>query len=204
VLYPDQVPCYVKTNEGGEDQCVVGTRACDDGATGWGDAGCQPTADNTVVPMPLCDAYAACDEAPDPYACANQMAAPTSHACTVLFDNATPGEVCPNAAAILPHSAAGDPACAWLASPARKRPSYEVVLDSEPTGVGGTVTTSICQPMIVVRDTLVVPQQPDSWLLWQQQDNVSSQLFRVNFTPMPVETCPPTGMTCIGLAAPGG
>jgi hypothetical protein len=199
------VPCYVKVNSGGEDECKVGTRACNDGESGWGDAGCVPDADNTVVPMPLCDAYAGpCAEAPDPYACANQMGAPTTFACTVLFDDSAPGAVCPNAAAILPHSSTGDPACAWLAAPARKRASYDVVLDTEPTGVGGSLTSQFCQPMIVVRDTLVVPQVPDSWLLIQSQDGNLSQLFRVNFTPQQVATCPGTGMTCVGLASPGG
>ncbi|HTM20891.1 MAG TPA: putative metal-binding motif-containing protein, partial [Kofleriaceae bacterium] len=203
ILYPDSVPCYGKTNTGGEDICKPGTRACDDGGTGWtGD--CVVTVDDVSVPLSLCDAYnsSTCQDAPDPYACANQTAATMVHSCTVLFPLADPGNVCPLAARLLPNTAPDNATCAWLTAPARNRASYDVVMDSQASGATGSTSSSLCQPMIVVRDTLVNPQQPDSWVFMQQVNGVGTQLFRVDLTPMGVAVCPANGLSCATLAAP--
>ncbi len=192
LFYPDAAPCYEME---GDNTCLVGTRTCDDGNLGWGE--CMPNVNEPQqVPTGFCDAYQLCQDQPDPFACANNMAVTTTHACTVLFPLDLPSSVCPNAAALLPHSTTGDPICQWALAPVGILPRYDVVLDSTPDGIGGGPTSSLCQPFVVVRDTIPAPPVSDSWMLVQKQNGTITQAFRLLLTPQGVSQCPEVGMSC--------
>ena len=147
--------------------------------------------------MTLCDAYSACLDAPDPFACANNTAVTTTYACTVFYSLDAPSSVCPFAAALLPHSSTIDPLCRWLLAPVNNRPRYDAVLGGDPSGTGGGPISSLCQPYFIVRDTIPAPPVPDSFLLLQSQDGTNTQMFRILLTPQAATNgCPQVGLDC--------
>ena len=83
-------------------------------------------------------------------------------------------------------------------------PDKIVVCPASPEDFDGARAASTKLPLVVVRAPRGVPLVPDRGRLGQQQDDVRTQLFRVNFTPRQVPAGPGTGMSGIGLAAPGG
>jgi len=203
VFYPDSVPCYVKVNDGSGDTCQVGTRTCDDGNLGWVGDCVPPTPADAGVALEFCTAYEACQDAPDPWACANQMAVTTTYSCTVFYPSAQPDSVCTPAAARLPHPTIGDFLCQWTLAPARKRPHYDAVLAAtDPLGVGGSATSAACQPLFVVRDTINNPPVQDSWLLHEEVENGDTQTFLIDLHPQAVTDCPVNGLQCVSALPP--
>ncbi len=203
VFYPETVPCYVVTNELGEDRCVIGDRQCHDSSgEGWVGA-CVPKSDAAEeVPLELCTAYDECSDAADPWGCANELI-PAYIACQISYLQDDPTALCLPAWSIL-NNTTSSVQCSWAVSPTSVLPPHYVVglTSDSPTGPG-QAQISQCTPHFVVTEALDAPPVSDSYLLHETGDEGFSRVLRLDITPVAVETCfSENGLSCSDVPAP--
>ncbi|MBW2278934.1 MAG: putative metal-binding motif-containing protein [Deltaproteobacteria bacterium] len=205
LYYPESVPCYAVTDEGGEPECMVGWRTCGDDIDESWLSDCSPAADPAEkVPMEFCEAYDDCGDAADPWECANSEVLPTGATCQLAYLQDAPHELCLPAWYFLDNTATVLQ-CYWAIVPASSLPPNYVVGFTD-DGTTGPVNADIaqCRPHFVVHSSLTVPPLPDSYLIYQEESYDWSRVFRLDIVPVPVETCPPeNGLQCTNLPPPG-
>ncbi len=198
VFYPAQVPCYVNDSSSGENVCVLGKRSCDDASGGGWGGDCLPDANSPAVNQSLCDAYDACQDAPDPFACANGQVTATTYACTIYYPTGQPNTVCQPAAVALPNNGDLGSSCRWFMHSAGFRPRYDATLFDGTIGPSAN-TLDVCAAAFAVRSPNDVPPPGDAYMLLQTVDGAAQTPIRLQLTPMGVTDCPAAGLDCQGL-----
>lgn len=204
-FYPGTVPCYVRDNSGGGgDECKLGSRTCGDAAgMGW-TSDCEASVNSEVVPDGLCTAYDACDNTPDPFACANGMVTAVNYSCTLSYPASEPSQVCRPNGVTLTNTASDGASCRWLLTSLGFRAAYAASLGADLDDVGPAPTKVFdeCVALFGVLAPNVTPPTSDGFLVIQLADGNQQQILRLNITPQAVTTCPPNGLTCNGLVSP--
>jgi hypothetical protein len=205
--YPAASPCYGEgTNEGGEMVCAVGTRSCNDidgDGGGWGDCSLEGAVNDPekYAPIALCDAYTACDaaDAPDPFACANTMAADAVVSCTVYV--ADPGGPVLCEQTYVPIPVPDKTGCYWSIVGGRVQRHWEAALspfagvDEPPTG--GAAISNACAVWFEVVKAQDAPPVHDSVMLWHGDAGAAKRsLIKVDLMPALPGVCPAPGMEC--------
>ncbi len=175
--------CYVIRGE----ECVLGTRLCDDADGGAGFAPCEPAQPTESVAAALCEAYAACEAegAADPLACAKQRAAvDTVLACRLFYRG---DELCEPRTVPLPVIGTED--CVWTLLDAAH---YTVGLLSEDDPAGASVSS--CMPLL----TVLAGQRPFALerVLIAGQSGRTRALVGVELAAEEVAACPEAGLVC--------
>jgi hypothetical protein len=194
--------CYVTVN----GQCRIGVRNCDDdnsdGISGLADD-CLSADNGIIVPPGFCTAYAACEASPTPFACANDMAAQSSHGnkldCTLYVKPDL--SLCPEPRVALPIGATSVN-CHWQILGGLTQAHYQVGLFDGNGGGGAQVAIDTCNGSFGVIDNLDLVPHNDTIYLGYRDDSVPPQAVHIDITPLILTVCPQGGGLACTLVPP--